>query len=128
MLRPKIASKHIDGATCLVHLEGEHDVSSAPHLRETLDRLYETGSYVVVDLTWATFIDSTILGELIRAYLRTGESPNEKMAIVAPPGSPAAKLFDLVDAPNTCFPVFESSDAAMASCGAAVAPPAQTPA
>ena len=101
MLRPKIASKHIDGATCLVHLEGEHDVSSAPHLRETLDRLYETGSYVVVDLTWATFIDSTILGELIRAYLRTGESPNEKMAIVAPPGSPAAKLFDLVDAPST---------------------------
>jgi hypothetical protein len=45
------------------------------------------------------------------------------MAVVAPPDCPAAKLFDLVDAANTCFPVFDSVAAAIESvCGPAARP------
>ena len=114
MVRPEIVTTQIDDSLWVIGLQGEHDISTAHHLRREVDRLFETGTGVVVDLTGATFIDSSILGELIRAYL--GATPDEKVAIVGPLGGAAARLFDVVDATRTCFPVFESLDAAVGWC------------
>ena len=120
-MRPEIVTTQIDDSLWVIRLQGEHDISTAHHLRREVDRLFETGTGFIVDLTWATFIDSAILGELIRAYL--GAPPDETVAIVGPPGSATARLFGLVDATHTCFPVFESLDAAIARCsGEAVLP------
>jgi anti-anti-sigma factor len=119
MQRPNIASKHVDGALWLVRLEGEHDLTTAPDLRHMLDQIFETGTCIVIDLSAATFIDSSILGELLRANVRAQVSPDEKVAIVAPTGCAAARLFAAVDAIHTCFTTYESTDAAMASCGGA---------
>jgi anti-anti-sigma factor len=116
MARPGIATTHVGGSLWLVQLEGEHDVSTVSDLRREVDRIFETGTCLVIDLSAATFVDSSILGELIRSELHTESSPGEQMAVVAPPGSPAAHLFNLVGAKNTLFPVFDSVDAAMESC------------
>ena len=54
----------------VVVVEGEHDIYTAPTLRERLDAALERGGGVVVDLTAATFVDSSVLGALLDARRR----------------------------------------------------------
>jgi anti-sigma B factor antagonist len=54
----------------VVVVEGEHDIYTAPALRERLDEALERGGGVVVDLTAATFVDSSVLGALLDARRR----------------------------------------------------------
>jgi len=51
----------------VVLIRGEHDLNTAPALRTHLERLLTEGSPFVVDLTEATFIDSSILGVILQA-------------------------------------------------------------
>jgi anti-sigma B factor antagonist len=62
-----------DTGPAVLRVEGEHDLNTATQLREQLDRLIESGASVVVDLSPATFIDSTILGVLLDARRRGAE-------------------------------------------------------
>ena len=48
-------------------LHGEHDVSTEPSLAEELERVAAAGGPVVVDLSDAQFIDSSILRVLVSA-------------------------------------------------------------
>ena len=65
----------------------------------------------VVDLSAATFIDSSILTELVGAASRDGGAAATVM--VAPRGSAAARLFELTRA-AAAMSVCESADAALA--------------
>src|SRR3712207_3760231 len=58
------------GDVVVVVVEGEHDIYTAPTLRERLDEAIGRGSGVVVDLTGATFVDSSVLGALLDARRR----------------------------------------------------------
>lgn len=51
-------------------MSGEHDLNTAPTLREQLDASIAEGASLVVDLSGATFVDSSILGLLIDAQRR----------------------------------------------------------
>jgi len=51
----------------VVVVEGEHDIYTAPTLRERLDEALGRGGGIVVDLTGATFVDSSVLGALLDA-------------------------------------------------------------
>ena len=52
----------------VVVVEGEHDIYTAPALRERLDQALDAKpAGVVVDLSAATFLDSSILGALLEA-------------------------------------------------------------
>ncbi|HEX3330879.1 MAG TPA: STAS domain-containing protein [Gaiellales bacterium] len=113
-----IRTRRIADSVSLVDLVGEHDRSTAPELQFELDGVFTPGGSIVVDLSAATFIDSSILGVLLRAEVRTSRRQGEQFAVVAPKGGAAARLFDLVDAAHTCFPTFESLDDAVESCGA----------
>jgi hypothetical protein len=48
-------------------LFGEHDLSTVPALRTALDTVITTSPNVIVDLSEATFIDSSTVGALIHA-------------------------------------------------------------
>ena len=50
----------------VVVLHGEHDLSTADNLTSELDRLSATGVCVVLDLSAAEFIDSSIIGAIHR--------------------------------------------------------------
>jgi len=55
-----------DGAVAIITIAGEHDIYTAPALRERLDEgLAQASSGLVVDLSRATFVDSSILGALL---------------------------------------------------------------
>ena len=56
-----------DEGFTVVAINGEHDLSTAPGLRSHLQQLIADGDPVIVDLTAATFIDSSILGTLLQA-------------------------------------------------------------
>jgi anti-sigma B factor antagonist len=58
------------GDVVVVVVEGEHDIYTAPALRERLEEALGKGGGVVVDLTGATFVDSPVLGALFDARRR----------------------------------------------------------
>jgi anti-sigma B factor antagonist len=58
------------GDVIVVVVEGEHDIYTAPTLRERLDEALDRGGGVVIDLTGATFVDSSVLGALLDARRR----------------------------------------------------------
>jgi len=75
----------------LLSLHGEHDIATQPSLREQLGHVRAAGGPIVVDLSAAGFIDSTIVG----ALLECAEAGPE-IQVIAPPGSAARRLIDLV--------------------------------
>jgi anti-sigma B factor antagonist len=63
-----------EGAMCVLTLEGEVDVYTAPVLKEKLVDNIERGcSNVLVDMERVTFIDSSGLGVLVSALRRARE-------------------------------------------------------
>jgi hypothetical protein len=52
---------HLGEERWVLGLSGEHDVSTAAHLPETLEAIFAQGTSVVIDLSAVTFIDSSIL-------------------------------------------------------------------
>jgi anti-sigma B factor antagonist len=55
-----------DGVVVVV-LSGEHDVYTAPALREKIDSVIEESTPFVIDLTLTTFLDSSVLRVLLEA-------------------------------------------------------------
>jgi len=51
----------------VITFSGEHDLNTAPELRDQLGSAIRDGGAVVVDLSGAAFIDSSILGALLDA-------------------------------------------------------------
>lgn len=62
-----------EGGCVVVSLHGEHDVFTAPEVREHVHGGVEHGLPVVVDLMDATFIDSSILAALLGGLRRARE-------------------------------------------------------
>src|SRR2546423_2451439 len=75
----------------IVSLRGDHDVATAPRLREIVAQAMSAGRLVVVDLTAATFLDSTIALTLFKAYL--ADNP-PRVRFVVPGDSPPRLVLD----------------------------------
>ncbi len=54
----------------VLSISGEHDLNTAPELRQRLDDLIGERTAIVVDLTPATFVDSSILGVILESRRR----------------------------------------------------------
>ena len=98
----------------LVELSGEHDLSNVGRLHSTLDAIFAQGTTIVIDLSRTTFIDSSVLGELILAQQRADANPHEQLAIIAPKDGVVARLIAMVDA-NRLFSLFETRGEALQS-------------
>jgi anti-sigma B factor antagonist len=61
------------GDVLFVVVSGEQDIYTAPALRERLEQGLGASTGVVVDLTAATFLDSSILGALLEARRQAQE-------------------------------------------------------
>ena len=82
--RRGIVQRHMDanpivlddspGDVVIVAVEGEHDIYTAPTLRERLEEALGRGGGIVVDLTRATFVDSSVLGALLDSRRRALEA------------------------------------------------------
>lgn len=63
-----------DAGLAVLTISGEHDLSTAPELRRRLEALLDEGTGVIVDLSRATFIDSSILGVILDGKRRASEA------------------------------------------------------
>lgn len=70
----KIALERGGGEFAVVAISGEHDLSTAPDLRRHLEELIGGGEATVVDLSGATFVDSSVLGAILDGRRRAGEA------------------------------------------------------
>ena len=61
MLEQGRIAVHDLGHVRVVALVGEHDLSTVDGLSDEIDRQFRESSHIVVDLTRATFVDSTVV-------------------------------------------------------------------
>jgi anti-anti-sigma factor len=80
-------------------MRGEHDIATAPAVSDALERAVAHSS-VLVDLSECAFIDSTVIGLLIRCAHEV-EHRDERFALVIAPDQPvvarAAALMRLAE-------------------------------
>ena len=96
---PELPESRIDvenrAGVWVLSLHGEHDLATQPSLREQLQHVRAAGGPIVVDLSPATFVDSTIIGALLECA--SGLETNAPgVFAAAPPESAARRLADLV--------------------------------
>jgi anti-sigma B factor antagonist len=70
----ELALERTEAGVAVLTISGEHDLSTAPILRRRLEALVDQGAPTVVDLSPATFIDSSILGAILDARRRAKEA------------------------------------------------------
>jgi anti-sigma B factor antagonist len=70
----ELALERTEEGLAVLTISGEHDLSTAPNLRRRLDGLLEEGVATVLDLSSATFIDSSILSVILDGRRRAAEA------------------------------------------------------
>jgi len=70
----ELAIERTDAGLAVLTISGEHDLSTAPNLRRRLDILLDERSATIIDLSPATFIDSSILGVILDGRRRAAEA------------------------------------------------------
>jgi anti-sigma B factor antagonist len=88
----------------VVHLSGLLDVAAAPTLRAALIAAVrgDAVANLVVDLSWASFIDSTVIGVLVGAQRRQQSAGNDFTVVLgAEPVRRALQLTGLLEAWKT---------------------------
>jgi anti-anti-sigma regulatory factor len=92
-------------------LRGEHDLSTRLDLRAQLERAYEVGDPLAVDLSQATFVDSTVLGVIVASYReRAVDAP--PVAIVVADNYPGTRLVELIGV-GSVIPTYRTRAAAV---------------
>jgi anti-anti-sigma factor len=109
-----VSIRRVSGAV-IVELVGEHDLSTHGDVERALMEI-TSGKACVIDLTPATFIDSSILTVLVQATTRDGLCAST--VVVAPPQSAAARLFEITQATSVvevCPSLDDALDSVMIS-------------
>ena len=70
----ELALERNDSGLAVLTISGEHDLSTAPNIRRRIDSLLDEGTATVIDLSPATFIDSSILGVILDGRRRAADS------------------------------------------------------
>ena len=112
----EIALDRSDSKFSVLVISGEHDLNTAGDLRAQLDELLAARAPVIVDLSAATFVDSSILGVLLDAR-RRAEEAGIGFAVAQSDGADAVTRVLEITGLREELPVHGSRDAA----GAAIA-------
>jgi anti-sigma B factor antagonist len=96
----------------VITFSGEHDLNTAPDLRERLTRAVEGGEGVVVDLSGAAFIDSSIIGALLDAR-REAHERGQGFAVALSDGAQPVERVLEVTGLISALPVHPTREAAL---------------
>jgi anti-sigma B factor antagonist len=111
-----INDEEVDAETHVINLGGEVDLYTAPEFKERMVQVIEDGKKrVVVDLSEATFIDSTTLGVLVGGVKRLRPSGGS-LALVCTDQN-IQKIFEITGL-DRVFPIHSSREAALTDVGA----------
>lgn len=113
-----ITRRELDDRTSVIEIEGDLDLSTAPQLKwMLLDSLEAGHSQLVVDLSQATFMDSTALGVLIG--VNRSLDVGARLAIVCARAN-LLKIFEL-SGMDGAFAIFSTLQDALAHAQASAA-------
>ena len=108
-----ISDQQIDAETHLIELGGEVDLYTAPEFKERMVQVIEEGKKrIVVDLSEATFIDSTTLGVLVGGVKRLRPAGGS-LALVCSDQN-IQKIFEITGL-DRVFPIHESREEALSA-------------
>jgi anti-sigma B factor antagonist len=111
----QIQDQEVDADTHVIELGGEIDLYTAPELKERMAEIIDEGkTRVVVDLSQATFIDSTTLGVLVGGVKRLRPAGGS-LALVCTDEN-ITKIFEITGL-DRVFPIHASRDEALAEVG-----------
>ena len=111
-----IEDEAIDDATHVIELGGEVDLYTAPEFKERMVELIESGKkQIVVDLSKATFIDSTTLGVLVGGVKRL-RAQDGRLSLVCSDRN-ITKIFEITGL-DRVFTIYPTRDEALAKTGA----------
>ena len=109
----QISDEEIDGQTHVIELGGEVDLYTAPEFKERMVQLIESGKkQVIVDLSKATFIDSTTLGVLVGGVKRLRPAGGS-LALVCTDQN-ICKIFEITGL-DRVFPIHDTREQALES-------------
>jgi len=105
-----ISHREVDERTCVVAVEGELDLASAPELKWTLVELLHKGyGHYVIDLSALTHVDSMGLGVLVGFRKRLHADARLAVACLPPRLNKLLELTGL----HACFDTFATVDEAL---------------
>jgi anti-sigma B factor antagonist len=111
-----IQDEEIDAQTHVIQLGGEIALYTAPEFKERMVELIDGGkNRIVVDLSEATFIDSTTLGVLVGGVKRLRPSGGG-LALVCTDQN-ITKIFEITGL-DRVFPIHETRDEAVGAVSA----------
>ena len=110
-----IQDEEIDADTHVIELGGEVDLYTAPEFKERMVQVIEAGKkQVVVDLSKATFIDSTTLGVLVGGVKRL--RPAGGSLVIVCSDQNICKIFEITGL-DRVFPIHGSREEALQAIG-----------
>ena len=112
-----IQDEEVDAHTHVIELGGEIDLYTAPEFKERLVELIDGGKkHIVVDLSDATFIDSTTLGVLVGGVKRLRPSDGALALVCADQN--ITKIFEITGL-DRVFPIHPTREEALGAVQAA---------
>ena len=111
-----IEDEAVDDTTHVIELGGEVDLYTAPEFKERMVELIESGKkQIVVDLSKATFIDSTTLGVLVGGVKRLRANDGQLSLVCSDRN--ITKIFEITGL-DRVFTIHPTRDEALAKTGA----------
>jgi anti-sigma B factor antagonist len=108
----QLSDHEVDSETHVIELGGEIDLYTAPEFKERMAEIIDEGkTRVVVDLSQATFIDSTTLGVLVGGVKRMRPAGGS-LALVCTDEN-IIKIFEITGL-DRVFPIHATRDEALA--------------
>ena len=114
MKRARVLTHRLDDGIWVIVVDGDYDISNRRDLQSDLDLLFAIGTRLVLDLSRAMLIDSTVLSLLVSAHKRA-ERSSGAFAVVAPRHRAARRLLDLTQA-GAIFATFPTRPEAIEWC------------
>ena len=108
-----IQDEAVDDTTHVIELGGEVDLYTAPEFKERMVELIESGKkQIVVDLSKATFIDSTTLGVLVGGVKRLRTNDGQLTLVCSDRN--ITKIFEITGL-DRVFSIYANRDEAIAA-------------
>jgi anti-sigma B factor antagonist len=117
----EIASERADPGVAVITFRGEHDLNTAPELRDRLTAQIEDGLPIVVDLSGAAFIDSSILGAVLDARRQAQEMRLGFAVALSEGAQPVERVLEVTGLSST-LPVHPTRAAAIEAARAGPSP------
>ncbi len=115
----QIRDEEVNAETHVIELGGEVDLYTAPEFKERLVQLIEDGKkQILVDLSEATFIDSTTLGVLVGGVKRLRPEGGSLTLVCSDEN--ITKIFEITGL-DRVFPIHATRDEALAGFGSSSA-------